>query len=42
MQTSHDGHGLSDGGLHAGIDVGSVSINSVVINAHRQILFEFP
>ena len=42
MQTSRDGHGLSDGGLHAGINVGSVSINTVVINAHRQILFESP
>ncbi len=42
MQTSHDGHDPSAGGLHAGIDVGSVSINSVVINAHRQILFESP
>ena len=42
MKTSHDGHDPSAGGLHAGIDVGSVSINSVVINAHKQILFESP
>ena len=42
MQTSHDGHDPSAGGLHAGINVGSVRINSVVINAHRQILFESP
>ena len=42
MQTSRDGHDPSAGGLHAGLDVGSVSINSVVINAHRQILFESP
>jgi hypothetical protein len=40
MQTSQDGEDPSAGGLHAGIDVGSVSINSVVINTHKHVIFE--
>jgi hypothetical protein len=42
MQPSQAGQDPSAGELHAGIDVGSVSIYSVVINAHKQIICESP
>jgi hypothetical protein len=42
MQTSQNGQDPSAGGLQAGIDIGSVSVNSVVINAAKQIIYESP
>jgi hypothetical protein len=42
MQTSQNGQDPPVGELQAGIDIGSVSVNSVVINAAKQIICESP